>query len=151
MLNQYEIEDKTAVGGSGGGVEHEDDSLDKAAAAAASRAAVLKSLAKTVHVKNPQSHKNQVVKTRQKILKGGANYTSKIVSSFKGAGGSSALPLMTSALVKVVLTLSAVVHTQLKTQNKNTKRMLHKTQGPSRAPSKHSCFVLNVSDLFLNK
>ena len=107
MLNQYEVEDKTVGGGIGGDPEGAavavggigtcaDESLDKAAA---SRAAVLKSLAKTVNVKNP--HKNQVVKTRQKILKGGANYTSKIVSSFKGAGGSSALPLMTSALVKV--------------------------------------------------
>ena len=106
MLNQYEVEDKTVGGGVGGDPEGAavvggigtcaDESLDKAAA---SRAAVLKSLAKTVNVKNP--HKNQVVKTRQKILKGGANYTSKIVSSFKGAGGSSALPLMTSALVKV--------------------------------------------------
>ena len=109
MLSQYDIEDKTGVVGGSGAGDHEgavggigacaDESLDKAAAA--SRAAVLKSLAKTAKM-NPSSHKNQVVKTRQKILKGGANYTSKIVSSFKGAsGGSSALPLMTSALVKV--------------------------------------------------
>lgn len=77
MLNQYETDDKAG----GVGDPEAGDENDKAGRA------VLKSLKVT------KPHKN-VVKTRQKILKG-ANYTSKIVSSFK------AVPMMTSALVKV--------------------------------------------------
>ena len=85
MLNQYEVDDKTAGGGVEASAAEAGDENEKVSRP------VLKSLKVT------KSHKN-VVKTRQKILKG-ANYTSKIVSSFK------AMPtaIMTSSLVKVAL------------------------------------------------
>jgi len=87
--NQYETDDRTAgstveVRETDGGADIEGKENDKA-----SSRAVLKSLKAT------KSHKN-VVKTRQKILKG-ANYTSKIVSSFKAMPTAS---IMTSSLTK---------------------------------------------------